>query len=66
MTTTEAEYIDRLRLELKADLKDINKQLTELQIKQAVDTTKLGVLIGGITLVVASSVTVLMNVILKR
>lgn len=66
MTTTEAEFIDRLRLELKADLKDINKQLTELQIKQAVDTTKLAVLIGGVSLVVASGVTVLMNIILKQ
>lgn len=61
---------DALRLETKGDLKDIYDKIDELDrtvqknaLKQAVSSTKIGMLITGITLSVSAITTVVINLI---
>lgn len=65
--------VNDLRLELKGDIKGVGDQVAELattvnenEVKQAVSSTKIGMLITGITLVVSAITTVLINSILGR
>jgi hypothetical protein len=64
---------DKLRQETKSDLKDIYTKIDDLDktvsdnaLKQAVSSTKIGMLITGITLVVSATVTAFMNKVSGR
>lgn len=65
--------MDKLRLELKGDIKDVasqvsdlNKVVTENEIKQAVSSTKIGLLITGITILVSGVVTLVVDKVIGR
>jgi hypothetical protein len=65
--------LDRLRREFNTSLKDVNskiddvqKDITKLSIAQAISRTQLGAMIAGITIVVSSAVTFILNKSLGR
>lgn len=65
--------INSLRLEIKDDIKDVSKQITDLttvvnnnSIKQAISSTKLGMLITSIALVVSAMTTIAVDKIVGR
>lgn len=67
------DLIDNLRLELKGDIKDVSSKVDALDrtvsenaLKQAVSSTKIGMLITGITLIVSAVTTVVMEKITGR
>ncbi len=67
------DLLEDLRLEVKADIrgvsddvKDLRKTVTDNEIKQAVSSTKIGMLITGITLVVSAITTVIMEKLTGR
>lgn len=67
------DLMDKLRLELKGDIKDVasqvsdlNKVVTENEIKQAVSSTKIGLLITGITILVSGVVTLVVDKVIGR
>lgn len=62
-----------LRLELKGDIGAVAKQVSELsetvgnnELKQTVSSTKLGMLITGITVVASAIVTIIVSVIIGK
>lgn len=62
------DLINDLRLELKGDIKDVasqvmalEKTVTDNEIKQAVSSTKIGMLITGITVVVSGFTTIIIE-----
>lgn len=62
------DLIDNLRLELKGDIRDVSNKVDTLDrtvsenaLKQAVSSTKIGMLITAITLVVSAVTTVIME-----
>lgn len=62
-----------LRKEIKGDIKDVAEQLialskivTDNEIKQAVSSTKIGMLITGITIVVSAVTTILVDRITRK
>lgn len=67
------DLIDNLRLELKGDIRDVSNKVDTLDrtvqdnaLKQAVSSTKIGMLITGITLVVSAVTTVIMEKLTGR
>ncbi len=55
--------IDSLRLEVKGDIKGVSDKLDDLSIKQSVSSTKIGMLIVGISLVTSGIVTALLDML---
>jgi hypothetical protein len=62
-----------LRLELKSDIKDVATQVTDLsktvndnEVKQAVSSTKIGMLITGITISASAITTIIMDKVTGR
>lgn len=53
--------INDLRKELKADIKAVDDKVDKVMIAQAVDKTKIGTLIAGITIIVSSVCTVVVE-----
>lgn len=65
--------LSSLRLELKSDIKDVADQVTDLnkrvnnnEVKQAVSSTKLGVLITGITIGMSGVTTLIVDKLTGR
>jgi hypothetical protein len=59
---------ESLRLELKDDIKGVSNDVVALrrdvvnnELKQAVSSTKIGMLITGITIIVSAAITLLIN-----
>lgn len=66
------DLLEDLRLEMKSDIKDVATQVAALDktvqenaLKQAVSSTKVGMLITAITLVVSAATTFLINRIVR-
>ncbi len=62
------DLLDKLRLEVKSDIRDVSTKVDGLANKvdnidraQAVSSTKVGILITGITVVVSAIVTIIVN-----
>lgn len=55
--------IDSLRLEVKADIKGVSDKLDDVAIKQSVSSTKVGMLIVGISLVTSGIVTAILDML---
>lgn len=67
------DLINDLRLELKSDIKDVASQVTALdkivtdnEVKQAISSTKIGMLITGITIVVSGITSIIIERISGR
>ena len=74
--TSNEDIYDRLndlRKEIKADIQNVSDEVTTLRtavndnaLKQAVSSTKIGLIITGITILVSGIVTILINKITNR
>lgn len=58
--------IESLRLEMKSDIKELSGKVDALATKQAVSSTKIGMLIAAITIVVSAVTSTIVNTVRSR